>query len=175
MNRRELLINLLLLAAIAALAYAILAGSEEQPDLSMASTVKTARPGDLETTFNPEVARKKYPMLGQTALFQPIITPTPTPPPPTPTPTKTPDIKAALGQWRLSSAGDGEALIENRAEKNPENQFFSLRVGQSRSVEVEKGVMKNATLKKLDENADNPSATFILEGTSEEYTLKMFD
>jgi hypothetical protein len=175
MNRRELIINLLLLVAIAAIAYAIIAGNEEEPDLGTSLVVRGPKPGDLETTFNPDVARKKYPMLGQTALFQPIITPTPTPPPPTPTPTKTPDIKAALGQWRLSSAGDGEALIENRAEKNPEYQFFSLRVGQSRSVEVEKGVMKNATLKRLNENADNPSATFILEGTSEEYTLKMFD
>lgn len=175
MNRRELLLNLVILSAILYVAVAIIQQSSTVvEELEEEIEVVDEGPPARETDFNPELARGKYPRFGEVSMFQPLITPTPTPPPPTPTPTPTPDIKQALGGWALSSVSYGEALVEDRNQKNPEEQFFSMKPGQSRPVEVEKGVTKPATLKKLDENDENPSATFTLEGTSEEYTLKMF-
>ena len=178
MNRREeILLNLTLLVAVLALGYLIWAGGSSGEDLTLAAppvSSKSAKSSDAETAFNPETARKKYPNFGRVTVYQPILTPTPTPPPATPTPKKTPDIKLVLQNWRLSSASFGEATIEDKGQKDPSLQFFTLKIGEARRLNITKDETANATLVKLDENAENPYAIFSLEGTNVQYMLKMF-
>ena len=71
----------------------------------------------------------------------------------------------------------GEATFENRAktQSDPENAVFTLRIGQSIPVEVERGAFKNAILKRVDATSDNPSVTLGIEGLPDQKILRMFD
>lgn len=177
MNRNEILLNLLLLVIIGSLAYLVLESGQDEEHMVGSSNV-AVRPKDKadksETDYNPAAAQAKYPNFGKKAIYQALLTPTPTPPPPTPPPTKTPDISQALGAWKLLSVMDGEATIENKATKDPEQSMIQMKVNDTRQVTVGNET-KIVTLKRADENSDNPSATFSMEGTTDEKTLKMFD
>jgi hypothetical protein len=177
MNRQEILLNIALLTVIGALTLFIFEGYDTDVDVQAPTVVKSDLPPAPETSYDPDLAMRKYPTFGEKAVFQAIITPTPTPPPPTPTPTKTPDINTVFAQWRLMTVDANEVTFEDKSktQTDPENSVFMLRVGQSRPVEVEKGVFKNAILKRMDANSDNPSATLRIEDLPDEKTLKMFE
>lgn len=171
MNSRSLIINIVLLAAISAMA-AMIYMQPAEPEKLPAPTSTGASPV-RETEFDPESVRNTYTNFGEAALFRAIMTPTPTPTPTPPPPEKTPDIHNSLKGWRLMSAGDGEATIEDRALKeDDENRIFFLRVGAERTVNTEVG-QKKAKLVKIDEASDTPSAEFSMEGTEETKQLKM--
>jgi hypothetical protein len=173
MNRREIAINLALLAVIVVVAYGVLTGSRDIESLPAPKPVSLRATPKAETDFNPKDVSTLYPNLGSTKLFQAIMTPTPTPTPTPPPPEKTPDIENVLKAWRLMAAGDGEATVEDRsAKEGDENRVFILKVGESRPV-TEGGKTLNATLKGLDESGDFPVAVFKLEGTGAEKKLKM--
>lgn len=173
MTRREMLVNILLVAVIAWLLSLVLTAPQgnvelEVPDLSESSKTTT------ETSYSAALAKEKFPALKQKDPFKEIMTPTPSPPPPTPTPTKTPDISKTLASWKLLSVDSGVATIEDRSKK--EDNIFEMKVGETKPMEVEKGGgVRNLTLKRVDDKADNPSATFSLEGTTDEKTFKMYD
>ncbi|AXA36420.1 MAG: hypothetical protein D6691_07305 [Candidatus Hydrogenedentota bacterium] len=177
MNRQELLLNLFLLTLIAALTLLIMENREEEIDLYVPTVKASDLPPPPETTFDVREAMQKYPTFGNKPIFQAIITPTPTPPPPTPTPTRTPDVNAIFAAWKLMSVDEGEATIEDRSktQSDPEHAVFTLRVGQTMPVEVERGVFKNAILKRVDAASDNPSITLGLEGIPDQKILRMFD
>lgn len=172
MNRREVLTNLVLLTIIGCLAFLIYeAGNQELPDLEVATEQTDGSKPDTETSYDAKLADQKYPKFGGQPLFVAIFTPTPTPPPPTPTPTKTPDIQKALAPWVLIGTDPGEVTIEDKSKK--EDNIFVIKVNETRPVQAENEV-KNAKLIKVDHLADNPSATFELEGTSDKKILKLF-
>jgi hypothetical protein len=177
MNRQEILLNLTLLTIIAALALVILESGEEVVDLTVPPAPKTEKVSETETSYDPQIAQQKYPNFGQKPIFQALITPTPTPPPPTPTPTRTPDVNAIFASWKLMSVDVGEATFEDRSktQSDPEHAVFTLKIGQSVPVEIERGVFKNAILKRVDANADNPSATLGIEGIPDQKILRMFE
>lgn len=113
---------------------------------------------------------------GQRNLFRAILTPTPTPPPPTPTPAPTPNISAALGSWRLLSVYEGKAMMEDvkLSEAGAEGAIWEMSQGDTKQVEVGNGIMKTATLKKIDnENPYNPEVVFGLEGTTTERKINL--
>lgn len=177
MNRQEILRNLFLLVVIMALALLIFQSHEQEVEIIVPPTTKTELPPEPETTYNPVEAQQKYPHFGEKPIFQALLTPTPTPPPPTPTPTRTPDINAIFAAWKLMSVDVGEATFEDRSkvQSDPEHAVFTLRIGQSMPVEVERGVFKNAILKRVDANSDNPSVTLGIEGIPDQKILRMFD
>jgi hypothetical protein len=177
MNRQEILLNLFLLTLIVALALLILENHDEEIDIAVPPTArKVAAPGN-ETSYDVQVAQQKYPHFGDRPLFQALLTPTPTPPPPTPTPTRTPDINAIFASWKVMSVDVGEAVFEDRSksQSDPEHAVFTLRVGQSVPVEVERGVFRNAIIRRIDANSDNPSVTIGVEGIPDQKTLHMFE
>lgn len=113
---------------------------------------------------------------GRRNIFRALLTPTPTPPPPTPTPAPTPDINQALGAWRLLSVYQGKAMIEDvkMSAEEAEGAIWEMSQGGSKQVDVGSGVMKTATLKKIDnENPYNPEIVFSLEGTSAERKINL--
>lgn len=176
MNRREIIINLLLLIVIGALAYFIFSSDQRTPEQLEVTATPAANDGKVppttETTYNPVEGNRKYPKFGEKPLFQALITPTPTPTPPPPPPTKTPDIEKALANWKLQAVDPGEATVEDKAKR--EDNVFSMKVGESRPVQAGDQA-KNVTLVKVDDKADNPSATFGLQDTTDQKTLKMFE
>lgn len=177
MNRQEILLNLFLLTLIAALALLVLENHEEEVDIRVPPVAKSTPLPEPETIYDPHVAQQKYPNFGAKPIFQALLTPTPTPPPPTPTPTRTPDVNAIFAAWKLMSVDSGEATFEDRSktQSDPEHAVFTLRIGQSIPVEVERGVFKNAILKRVDDKSDNPSATLGLEGIPDVKVLRMFE
>ncbi|MGC8840397.1 MAG: hypothetical protein ACP5QZ_02945 [Candidatus Sumerlaeaceae bacterium] len=177
MNRQEILLNLFLLTVIVALAVLILENHDEEVTVDIPPTAKLSSPPPQETTYDPQVAQQKYPHFGEKPIFQALLTPTPTPPPPTPTPTRTPDINAIFASWKLMSVDVGEATFEDRSktQSDPEHAVFTLRIGQSMPVEVERGVFKNAILKRVDAQSDNPSVTVGIEGIPDQKIMRMFE
>lgn len=178
MNRREVLVNLLLLTVIGCLAYLIFTAGDEEEAMELPKVAMSTSSSKTETGYNPELAQRAYPRFGQVAIMKAIIPPTPTPPPPTPAPTPTPDIDKAIMQWKLLSVFENTAMIENRAEHDPEKQFFNMKPGEVKEIPVERGEMKKLTLVKVDESMDNggPTATFVLEGVKDKpKTLKAND
>ncbi len=173
MNRRDLTINLVLLAAIAAVTYLIFAQSSQVTSLPAPKAYRKTQAPPRETDFNPDAVGKIYTNVGETRLFQAIITPTPTPTPTPAPPEKTPDIHNALRAWRLMTAGDGAATIEDKsAKEGEEGRVFELKIGESHQMQGEGG-SRSVTLKSIDESGDFPAAVFTMEGTSEEAKLKM--
>ncbi len=177
MNRQEILLNLFLLTLIVALALLTLENHEEEVSVDIPPAAKLATPPPSETTYDPQMAQQKYPNFGEKPIFQALLTPTPTPPPPTPTPTRTPDVNAIFASWKLMSVDVGEATFEDRSktQSDPEHAVFTLRIGQSMPVEVERGVFKNAILKRVDAASDNPSVTIGIEGIPDQKILRMFE
>jgi hypothetical protein len=176
MRRQEILINLTLLTVIGALLYVILTPAQERVDLSVEEiTMDVTR--EEETGYDAAEAEKKWKSFGSNPIFQALLTPTPTPTPSPTTPPPTPKIGTILGQWKLMAVFDGEVTIEDRSktQKDPDNAMFMMTVGDKRPVASEKGEVLNATLKRIDEESDNPSATFGLEGTPEEHEIRVMD
>jgi hypothetical protein len=172
-NRREIILNFSLLAIILVVAYGVTKGSRDIESLPAPKPFSAGATPKAETDFNPSEVSKIYTNLGETKLFRAIMTPTPTPTPTPPPPEKTPDIENALKGWRLMSAGDGEATVEDRgAKEGDENRVFILKVGESRPI-TDGGKTMNATLKALNETGDLPMAEFTLEGTDAVKKLKM--
>lgn len=177
-RRQELLINLVLLAAIVGLAYTIYSKSTEVTVIR-APKPENAKPlsAETETAFDAQAAQAKYPKFGETKLFRALLTPTPTPPPVTPAPTPTPNIHNALAAWALAGVDEisGEVTIEDKSKPDTdENKYFNIKLNEARPVQADKEV-KNATLIRLDPDLvnGNPSATFKLDGSGEEKTIKM--
>lgn len=113
---------------------------------------------------------------GQRNLFRAILTPTPTPPPPTPTPAPTPNIKTALGSWRLLSVYEGKAMLEDviMSEKGEPGAIWEMPEGDTKQVDVGNGIMKTATLKKINnENPWMPEVIFGLEDTKAEKKIDL--
>lgn len=113
---------------------------------------------------------------GRRNIFRALLTPTPTPPPPTPTPAPTPDIKQALGAWRLLSVYQGKAMFEDvkMSAEEAEGAIWEMSQGGSKQVDAGNGIMKTATLKKIDnENPYNPEVIFSLEGTTAEHKINL--
>lgn len=113
---------------------------------------------------------------GERKLFRAILTPTPTPPPPTPTPAPTPNISTALGSWRLLSVYDGKAMMEDvvMSEKGEPGAIWEMPEGDTKQVDVGNGIMKTATLKKINnENPWMPEVIFGLEDTKAEKKIDL--
>lgn len=198
MKRQEFLLNLTLLVIIGTLVYLIYDHGEtartsiddiEVPALASA-TKKSPRvkaPGketsyDGNTTATGEngedatEGENGESKFGQTNIFRALLTPTPTPtPPPTPPP-PTPDIDKALGPWKLVSLYDGKAMLEDvvMSQKGEEGAIFELAPGQTKQVDVGGGIMKTATLKKIEAtNPYNPEIILGLEGTTAERKINL--
>lgn len=161
---------------IGALIYTIMTPTPPTEDWGTEITT-TDSSRDEESGFDVAAAEKKWKNFGNSPVFRALLTPTPSPTPSPTTPPPTPKIGQILGQWKLMAVFDGEATIEDRSktQKDPDNAMFVLKVGEKRPVQSEKGETLNATLKRIDEQSDNPSATFGLEQTTEEYTIRMMD
>ncbi|MBX7245893.1 MAG: hypothetical protein K1X53_10365 [Candidatus Sumerlaeaceae bacterium] len=178
MKRQEILLNLTLLTAIGALTFLIFSEGEDLPSLPSAPANLASNSGvgsKTETSFVPAATSKKFDDFGNKEIFRAIMTPTPTPPPATPKPSPTPNISVVLGNWKLSSVDGGEATIEDKTKaNNPDGAFFTMKVGEAHPVEVDKGVMGKAVLKKIDESGDTPSVSFELDpSTGEVYKISM--
>ena len=161
-------------------------GKEGSPGLetSDGSTTDTlASDEDSETTgsdaaTSPTVvaAAGRAGNFGQRNLFRAILTPTPTPTPPPPTPAPTPNITAALGSWRLLSVYEGKAMMEDvkLSEAGEAGAIWEMAEGDTKQVDVGNGIMKTATLKKIDnENPYNPEVVFGLEDTNNERKINL--
>lgn len=173
MSRQEFLVNLVFLTIIGCLAYLIFEQQQKKSQpLRPPIVASVGDSADTETKFNPAAAAQKYPRLGTTPLFRPLI-PTPTPSPtPAPTPTPTPNISNVLRPWKLISVMGNEASIENRAPRSEDDRFFDVKVGESRAAD-DGGMQRSATLKRTDENSDPPIAVFSLDGTTDEYIIRL--
>ncbi len=183
MRRQEVLLNLTLLTLIGALVYTILQSGSQDDDLLESMTVasvteKEDSPGGTETPYLPE--RDVYNSFGKKPLFKALITPTPSPTPPPPPPAPTPNIHEATANLKVTGIMDNVAYVEP---KKPDPEVFpdgvrEMKAGDTLMMPVGKsGEKRQLTLKTLDEitNPDNPSATWQLDGTTEEKVLRMFD
>lgn len=191
MNRQEVLLNLTLVTVIGALAFSIYDSQNQGVDLPVAPVVANNTTANAdeemgeedeeapenETTYARAAADSPYTNVGQKDIFRSLVTPTPSPPPPTPSPTPTPDINKALGAWQVLSVYQGVATVQdnNLMKANSENAIWDMKLGESRPVDVGGGQLKAATLKSVNESLDLPTATFGLEGTSAERTMRMGD
>jgi len=179
MKRRDLLINLLLLVVIGTLAYYIYEGGDSEAPtgrmVAMASRSETSRP---ETSYDAKAGEQKYPNLGKVPIYQALLTPTPTQPPPTAKPTVTPNIHTALASWKLQMVDPdtGEAMIEDKANKNPAAEnVFTMKLNDTRVVTFD-NISRTVTMIKEDKDSDNPSATFKMDGAEGvEHTLRMIE
>jgi hypothetical protein len=175
MTRQEILFNLVLLTIIGSLAFLLLTEEELDNDITVPAAARATPPPPKSETEYAVDGQLKYPKFGENDVFVALIPPTPTPPPPTPSPTKTPNIHAALAAWKLSGIMDGEVTVEDKSKPNHPDQFFMMKVGDVHPVQVDKGRTGNATLINVDEDSDNPSATFSLDGTDETHMLKTIE
>lgn len=175
MRRQEILLNLFLLTVIGCLAYVILtpAPQEELRPIKIAKN-DTENPGS-ETAYNPQKAAETWKKFGINPIFQALLTPTPSPSPTTPAPTPTPQIGRFIGTWHLMGIIEKEAAIEDTAktQKDPDNATFQMKIGDTKAVTNEKGETHTVTLEKMDEESDNPSVTFGMDGTTDKHTLRM--
>jgi hypothetical protein len=140
-----------------------------------------AKAKDAKTTGGKEVASAggnsdRAGEFGRRNIFRALLTPTPTPPPPTPTPAPTPNITTALGSWRLLSVYEGKAMMEDvkASEAGAEGAIWEMAEGATKQVDVGNGIMKTATLKKIDNaNPYNPEVVFGLEDTKTERKINL--
>jgi hypothetical protein len=191
MTRQEFLLNLTLVTVIGALGYSLydarhnptemaaIASAREAQNEADAEAEETPGPPGRESTYNREKANKKYPKVGSTDLFRPIIPPTPSPPPPTPKPTDTPNIQLVLNVWKVLSVDKGVVTIEDivKSKAGVEGAVVDMKVGDTQQMDIGGGQIKNVRLNSVDEvtNPDVPTATFSMEGTNVTRTLKMGD
>ncbi|MCX7018705.1 MAG: hypothetical protein WCK47_09335 [bacterium] len=175
MNGRDILLNIFLLTLIGSLTFLIFDKGGNDSGTEIPEMLSASKPSKEETSFNPLLATAKYPKFGEKPLYKAIITPTPSPTPPPPTPAPTPNIGNILKRWRLLSAYAGSASIEDTGEKDPEKQFFDMKVGEIRTTRGEKTEMRNVRLNRIDEQADEPSATFSMDGTTAVFTIRTGD
>ena len=201
MKRQEFLLNFTLLIVIGALVYLIYDSQDDPRTLKDLEAVATET-GGLVVEARPRTKKDKAPgketsyevadageakpdgkegessedKFGKTNLFRSLLTPTPTPSPTPPPPPPTPDIGKALGAWRLLSAYEGKALIEDvqKSEQGLEGAIFEMLPGGTAQVDVGSGIMKTATLKKMDDaNPYNPEIIMGLEGTEAEKKINL--
>jgi hypothetical protein len=175
MTRQEFLLNLALLTIIGALAYVMVSqGPDEVTDVPVVASA-TPVPPKTETEYL-QAGKVKYPEFGNKNIYVAILPTIPPPPPPPPSPAPTPDIHTALKPWRLMGILDNEVSIEDKSKANdPENQFFTMKKGDSRPVDTGKTGLKNVRISALDAESDNPSVTFEMDETSEKHILKTLD
>lgn len=140
MQRRDIVINVILVGAIVLLCYLIAASTyekpstpgEERPDVGG----NIARVNETETNVMPAV--EKYPHFGQRAVFRTII-PRPTPTPsPTPRPRPTPSLERATHYWQLRSVSTNEALIED----TKSHQQYTLRLNEPVTIPYQNDVLE---------------------------------
>jgi len=186
MKRQEFLLNLTLVVIIGALVYLIYdsrLAPESLSDLSVAPVASVPAEtedeaadanSDSEDAETTPTDKSKF---GETKLFRALLTPTPTPTPTPPPPPPTPDIGKALGNWKLLSVYEGKAMMEDveKTKKGEEGAIWEMTLGQTQQVDVGNGIMKTATLKKIDDttNAYNPEVTFGLEDTTAERKINL--
>lgn len=175
MRRQEILLNLFLLTVIGSLAFVILTPPAQEQLRPIKIAKNETDSNATETAYNPQKAAETFPKLGSNPIFQPLLTPTPSPSPTTPAPTPTPQIARFIGTWHLMGIIDKEAAIEDTAktQKDPDNATFQMKQGDTKAVTNEKGETHTVTLEKMDEESDNPSATFGMDGTTDKHTLRM--
>lgn len=172
MNRRELVLNLLLLSLTAGLAWLIFTSNAQDRLVRVPALVLSREQPDAAADGGQIC--NAYPHFGQVALMKAIIPPTPTPPPAPPPPAPTPDIEKVLRPFRLLSVCDGTVIIENTATHEGSEQFLSLRQGESIQVHAEGFGPRKLVLLRMQESgaAGTMSAGFSLEGTSTEGELR---
>ena len=184
MNRQEILLNLTLITVIGALGYSIYDAHNHTTAAAEVADVRS-NPDEEdsgtkpETTYNRVEAGKKFPKMGETELFRAIIPPTPTPVPPTPKPTDTPNIQIALNAWKVLSVDKGIVTIEDvvKSRTGADDSVFDMKVGDTRPIDIGGGQTRPAKLESVDEitNPDVPTATFGMQDTQAQRTLKMGD
>ncbi len=149
MQRRDIVINAVLVGIIVLLCYLIAVSTYEKPRASTGEVPKegenTARVDETETQY--VAPQDKYARFGQREVFRTIISrPTPMPTR-TPRPRPTPSLERATHYWRLISAFGNEAIIEDTKLKKQ----YTLRLNESLTITYQNNALE-ITLIEVNEN-----------------------
>lgn len=167
MQRRDIIINAILVAIIVLLCYLIAMSTYEEPrtgaGLAPDKKPETPQVDERETEYS--AAQGKYTNFGQSDIFTTII-PKPTPVPTrAPTPRPTPSLERATHYWRLISAFGNEATIED----TKLHTEYTLRLNESITITFQNETLE-ITLVEINEN--NYSVTIRYQDQTK--TLSMF-
>ncbi len=149
MQRRDIMINAILVGIIVLLCYLIAVSTYEKPRDTAGEVSKggerTARVDETETQY--VAAQDKYPHFSQREIFRTIISrPTPMPTQ-TPRPRPTPSLERATHYWRLISAFGNEAIIED----TKLHTQYTLRLNESLTITYQNNTLE-ITLIEINEN-----------------------
>lgn len=149
MQRRDIVINAILVGIIVLLCYLVAVSTYEKPRVTAGEVSKeeeSTAPVD-ETETEHVAPQDKYSHFGQREIFRTIISrPTPMPTR-TPKPRPTPSLERATHYWRLISAFGNEAIIEDTKLKKQ----YTLQLNESLTITYQNNTLE-ITLIEVNEN-----------------------
>ena len=153
MNRRELIINGVLLLAILGVTALLVTyhSAALQPPGRILVDPAIPPPAAVESGPPPSgiAPMERYATIQQANIFRTIVTPTPPPTPPPPTPTPPPPIAVMMSQYTLLMMDPPSAVtLQNKT--NPQ-EMIEWKVGQKRTVKFQ-NLTLDVTLKSVDAN-----------------------
>jgi hypothetical protein len=167
MQRRDIVINAVLVVIIVVLCYLVAVSTYEEPrpgkGIVPIEKPATPRVNEGETEYN--VAEGKYANFGRDDIFRTII-PRPTPvPTQAPTPRPTPSLERATHYWRLISASGNEAIIED----TKLHTEYTLHLNETMTIPY---LNDNLDITLIEVNENNYSVTIRYQDQTK--TLNMF-